>query len=161
VGLDMYIIKKRKDIKDDNEWNEVCYWRKANQIHKWFVDNVQGGVDDCGEYLVTEDELDELRELCKKLRDEIILVDGTIRNGYTYEKDENGELVKKWNYEDGKLIANYGLCEELLPRQEGFFFGSCDYNEWYYDQIIDTIDQLDKALGTDFNEYDLYYCSSW
>ena len=26
---------------------EVGYWRKANAIHKWFVDNVQDGNDDC------------------------------------------------------------------------------------------------------------------
>ena len=31
----------------------VGYWRKANHIHKWFVDNVQGGNDDCGDYLVS------------------------------------------------------------------------------------------------------------
>ena len=30
----------------------VAYWRKANAIHKWFVDHVQDGVDDCGEYYV-------------------------------------------------------------------------------------------------------------
>ena len=26
---------------------EVAYWRKANAIHQWFVDNVQDGEDDC------------------------------------------------------------------------------------------------------------------
>lgn len=26
---------------------QVAYWRKANAIHKWFVDNVQGGKDEC------------------------------------------------------------------------------------------------------------------
>lgn len=25
----------------------VCDWRKANQIHNWFVENVQNGVDIC------------------------------------------------------------------------------------------------------------------
>jgi len=32
---------------------EVMYWRKANQIHNWFVPNVQDGEDDCKEYYVT------------------------------------------------------------------------------------------------------------
>ena len=27
----------------------VGYWRKANQIHKWFVDNCQNGRDECQE----------------------------------------------------------------------------------------------------------------
>lgn len=39
---------------------EVGYWRWANAIHKWFVDNVQGGVDECQSSMV---ELDQLREL--------------------------------------------------------------------------------------------------
>lgn len=28
-------------------WKEIGYWRKANHIHKWFVDCVQDGEDDC------------------------------------------------------------------------------------------------------------------
>ena len=55
MGLDMYLI--RGTWEDDHE--EVGYWRKANQIHKWFVDNVQDGVDDCGEYKVTKEQLIE------------------------------------------------------------------------------------------------------
>lgn len=43
----------------------VGYWRKANHIHKWFVDNVQDGNDDCGEYEVSEDKLSELSGICK------------------------------------------------------------------------------------------------
>jgi len=32
----------------------VGYWRKANHIHAWFVENVQNGVDDCkGNYIQT------------------------------------------------------------------------------------------------------------
>lgn len=43
---------------------EVMYWRKANAIHGWFVNNVQDGNDDCGRYEVTMGQLLELRELC-------------------------------------------------------------------------------------------------
>ena len=46
---------------------EVGYWRKANHIHKWFVNNVQDGKDDCGEYYVSEEDLKKLLELCKKV----------------------------------------------------------------------------------------------
>lgn len=44
---------------------ELFYWRKANQIHKWFVDNVQDGRDDCGYYTVEREHLVTLRDLCK------------------------------------------------------------------------------------------------
>ena len=40
MGLDMMLIY---------EDNQIASWRKANAIHKWFVDNVQDGVDDCGD----------------------------------------------------------------------------------------------------------------
>ena len=31
---------------------EAGYWRKANHIHKWIVDNLQDGKDDCQEHSV-------------------------------------------------------------------------------------------------------------
>ena len=43
-----------------------AYWRKANQIHKWFVDNVQGGVDDCGDYYVSHAKLQALLDLVNR-----------------------------------------------------------------------------------------------
>ena len=46
---------------------EVGYWRKANQIHRWFVENVQNGVDNCGEYSVSKGELEELRNICTEV----------------------------------------------------------------------------------------------
>lgn len=44
---------------------EVAYWRKANAIHKWFVENVQDGVDNCDEYFVSRGNLRELLDTCK------------------------------------------------------------------------------------------------
>lgn len=46
---------------------EFVYWRKANAIHKWFVDNVQEGQDDCGTYSVSWDHIVELRDICDKI----------------------------------------------------------------------------------------------
>lgn len=45
---------------------QVAYWRKANQIHSWFVQNVQNGTDDCGDYEVSREQLTTLLNLCKK-----------------------------------------------------------------------------------------------
>jgi hypothetical protein len=42
----------------------VCYWRKCNQIHNWFVKNIQGGEDNCGEYYVSKAKIKELETLC-------------------------------------------------------------------------------------------------
>lgn len=96
MGLDMYLSRKKYvganyehrkvsgkiDIKiGDKElpidFNKVsyieesiCYWRKANQIHKWFVNNVQNGIDDCKSYYVSIDNLKKLLELCKEIKEE-------------------------------------------------------------------------------------------
>jgi hypothetical protein len=46
----------------------VAYWRKANQIHKWFVDNVQDGNDNCADYYVAPEQLEELLALCVDIK---------------------------------------------------------------------------------------------
>jgi hypothetical protein len=47
---------------------EAGYWRKQNQIHRWFVENIQNGTDDCGEYYVSKADLETLLELCEKVK---------------------------------------------------------------------------------------------
>ncbi len=42
----------------------VAYWRKVNAVHGWFVENVQRGEDDCGEYYVSHDKLKQLVRDC-------------------------------------------------------------------------------------------------
>lgn len=49
---------------------EVGYWRKANAIHQWFVENCQGGVDDCKGYYVDETNLEELLNICKQIKED-------------------------------------------------------------------------------------------
>jgi len=45
----------------------IGYWRKANQIHNWFVQNVQDGQDDCRDYYVSREKLEELLSICEKV----------------------------------------------------------------------------------------------
>jgi len=93
MGLDMYLTAKRyvsqydnqdqalntelmrhfPELEDGMSVQEVTvrlgYWRKANHIHKWFVDHCQEGKDDCGDYWVSRDHLNELRALCQQVLD--------------------------------------------------------------------------------------------
>ena len=52
---------------DSKDGTEIIYWRKANAIHRWFVENVQEGVDECDEYEVTVEQLTKLRDLCNQV----------------------------------------------------------------------------------------------
>jgi hypothetical protein len=181
MGLDMYLFaekffwkrEKENDVvyekiilqfpemKDQNLSRvifEVGYWRKANQIHKWFVDNVQGGNDDCGRYFVSKKQLKELKEICQKVLSETETIDGAVQNGYTIEiKDD--EIEKTIHAEPGKVVKDKKLAEGLLPTT-GFFFGSTDYDEYYLSDLENTINIIEKILKLP-EDWDIYYHSSW
>lgn len=97
----------------------VGQWRKANQIHKWFVDNVQDGDDDCKRYYVSWELLLKLKAECQ------VAIDA---------KDATS-----------------------LPPQSGFFFGSTEVDDYYWENLRETISIIDR-LDPD-GEY--YYDSSW
>jgi hypothetical protein len=44
----------------------IGYWRKANAIHGWFVNECASGVDECQDIYVPREKLVELRDLCKQ-----------------------------------------------------------------------------------------------
>lgn len=78
---------------------QVGYWRRANQIHKWFVENVQGGEDDCREYRVSRDQLRELLTLAQtvikepKSAGELLPTEGRFFFGGTeYDEDYFDDL---------------------------------------------------------------------
>jgi hypothetical protein len=122
AGLDT-IVDKESIYGVDVSVN-VAYWRKVNAVHGWFVENVQRGEDDCGEYYVSREKLKELVNTCTL----------AITN-----KDPN-----------------------LLPPREGFFFGSTDVDEYYWGDIMDTINQLQPLIDRpDFEKLSFYYQSSW
>lgn len=143
----------------DSIFTEVGYWRKANHIHAWFVENVQGGNDDCSYYTVTEDNLMDLKEICEKV---------VALNPYSI--DENS----KFFYSDASLLtaigaispADYMLLaaklEQILPTESGFFFGSTDYSPYYFKETQDTIDIIERILKQGDFEKEVYlYVSSW
>lgn len=137
---------------------EVGYWRKANQIHNFFVENVQDGEDDCSYHNeCTKEILEDLLDKCYKVLTGSIMMIGQVKNGQQYVDGE-------WVYcmEPGKVIINPEVAEELLPSCRGFFFGSTEYDEYYMQDIEDTIKIIKNVLATtDFETQMLAYCSSW
>lgn len=138
---------------------EIGYWRKANQIHNWFVEHVQDGEDDCCYHNeVTKEILEELLDTCEKVLASCELIPAKIKNGYTF--DASGNRV--YDYTDGLIVKDSSIAEKLLPSCEGFFFGGTDYNEYYVDDIKNTIDIITRTLETtDFEKEMIYYVSSW
>lgn len=148
MGLDMYLYAKlytseytnkeqnkklQKAIPDIYSINNIdtiklkfeCgYWRKANAIHKWFVDNVQNGQDECNAHDVSREDLKELRALCVE------------------------------------ILKDKEKAKELLPTQEGFFFGSTEMDECYFSDLQATIDIIDRCLKLP-ECWEFEYRSSW
>ena len=176
MGLDMYLSKKHyigNNYKEPKNQvpvqipgiikqerityiiEEVARWRKANAIHKWFVDSVQDHQDDCKEYYVSQGQLGELVELCKRVKRAATLVKGKVENGATL-------IDGKWvpNMEDGEVIEDPTIAKQLLPTQKGSFFGQFDYNQYYLQDIDRTIEQLTPLLEEP-ETADLYYQASW
>jgi hypothetical protein len=128
VDIDM---KKISSIKET-----VGYWRKANQIHHWFVQNVQDGEDNCAYYHVGEHKLKELLEEVEK----VLASKGTPQEEY--------------------------VVNEFLPSSDGFFFGSdyeAD-PDWYWMQMENTKGILTEILSEKKSPdmwVDYYYQSSW
>lgn len=106
----------------------VGYWRKSNHIHNWFVSEVQGGTDDCGEYSVSREKLVELVSLCTKV------------------------------YKSGEPE----VAKELLPTGSGFFFGSTEYDEYYFEDVEHTARMLTEILDNPtMATVEFYYTASW
>ena len=65
IGADKFVSEELPSISINVK---VGYWRKANQVHQWFVDNVQDGEDNCAEYYVSREQLQELLQTCKDVQ---------------------------------------------------------------------------------------------
>ena len=86
---------------------QVGYWRKANAVHNWFVQNIQNGNDDCGEYECCTEHLEDLKAECQKALD--------------------------------------GDPDTMQP-VSGFFFGSTDKDEYWREDLQDTINIINQVV---------------
>ena len=129
---------------------QVAYWRKANAIHKWFVDNVQDGEDDCREYYVSKEDLEKLINACK----EDIKYFDTATFVMSEEK-EDFFTKEKFSY---KIFPDVQEEDINLPTQGGFFFGNTDYTEYFVRDLQDTVEMLEPLLEESGS---FYYQSSW
>ena len=132
-------IPNLTDLSISRQTNyEVGYWRKANQIHNWFMQNCarrdewDNPIDDCRPIEITVDKLEKLLDDCKK------------------------------------VLADHSLAESLLPTTDGFFFGSTTYDEYYFGEIERTIEIIEPVLKfakhkLEIEDYvwEVYYQASW
>lgn len=163
MGLDMYLRREISGLEEDgvmekinerleaigvketnnielNLVQEVLYWRKFNALHEYIFKQYGGEEDNCTKiYLGVE----ELRDICDLLR----------------------EIVRVAKLKDGKIV-NANEVARLLPTAEGFFWGSTDYDEYYYNEVKSTVEELERLLVEDKKLKDCgletkYYYYAW
>lgn len=106
---------------------QISYWRKANAIHKYFVNECANGKDECQQIYVSREQLQELLNRCNV-------------------------VLKEKNVDDVK---------HCLPAQSGFFFGSTDYDEWYFDYVERTKNIIENILNKAPEDWEFIYQASW
>lgn len=130
MGLDMYLNAKRYvwhneeeladkigenvpgkgDMRVKSVTCEAGYWRKANAIHKWFVDNVQDGTDDCRNYYVSRAKLEELLNTVDKVLEKMELANELLptQSGFFFGNTDYDDWYKS------DLILTKEICEKAL-----------------------------------------------
>lgn len=101
---------------------DILYWRKANAIHKWFVDNVQEGVDECQKSYVSQENLRNLLETCKAVlaspdQAETLLPS---QSGFFF----GGTEYDEWYIKD--IEKTVEVLENIVPKME------TDFRQWMF-----------------------------
>jgi len=142
----------------------VGYWRKANAIHGWFIKELANGVDECQDIYVPKEAIIKLRDNCvsalanrhnaktNEQSDYVIKIDDSIDPKEAITKIIDS-MAKEAN--NTKTIA-----DEPLAPTAGFFFGSTEKDEWYYEQLEYTIELINSLLAHG-DKYEYYYRASW
>lgn len=144
MGLDMHLTKKvyvqNWDHRPANQKWEITvkkggetidvgnvkylevdagYWRKANHIHHWLVQNIQGGVDECQETYFDQEQMQELLDVINKVQADHILAESLLptSNGFFF----GGTEYDEWYFET--LEYTKGVLEAAIADE---------FNEYYY-----------------------------
>ena len=156
MGLDMYLSGKRymsKVFREDDE-------PKQNAIAKLFPE-LEGWAGRWGDSSpVKEVSIDVgYWRKANAIHDWFVreCQGGEDNCGYYYV---GREQLKELKQLCEQVLEKKGDAPELLPTASGFFFGSTDYNEWYFSDLEATIQIIDRALTLP-DEWDFEYHSSW
>jgi len=60
-----------------------------------------------------------------------------------------------------KVLSHHELAPEIMPVSAGFFFGSTEYGDWYFEDLERTVEMLTEGLES-YEDGDVFvYSDSW
>ena len=162
MGLDQYLWRKKYgDIYDFKKEYPNCKAKKLTvKVTAEFAD---GDIKE-KEYIVEDPQHDGSVLLPQAYWRKANAIHGWILRNTVGEDNDNcqpieiegNQLVDLIN--DCKtVLEDHSKAEKLLPVMEGFFFGSYEYDEWYFEYLENTIKQLEGIEPTDT----FVYRASW
>jgi hypothetical protein len=85
----------------------VAYWRKANQVHGWFVRNVQDGVDNCRKVYVPAEKLVDLVLTCREVLEDRAKAKELlpVTPGFFFGNYDETEGYDEWYFKDLEYTA--------------------------------------------------------
>lgn len=123
-------LTERMSEKEE-EASLLAYWRKANAIHKFLSDKI---IEEHGL------EIEEI-ENCQN---------------YLISYQALSDLIDTCQ----RVLQHKELASQELPTYQGFFYGSYEYDDWYFEIIEETIQQIQPILNQ-YNPEDMFVYSVW
>ena len=85
---------------------------------------------------------------------------------FGYEENCSNIEIDKYQVEDlieacNEVLANHDKASFLLPTQEGFFFGSTDYDDWYFDDVQNVKEKFEEILADFDRDEDILLMHCW
>ena len=85
---------------------------------------------------------------------------------FGYEENCSNIEIDKYQVEDlieacKEVLANHDKASFLLPTQEGFFFGSTDYDDWYFDDVQNVKEKFEEILADFDRDEDILLMHCW
>lgn len=143
---------------------QVGYWRKANAIHGWFVRECANNVDECQEVYIPAEKLIELRDECVKALANRHTATKPNEADYVKKIDETNDIVKliteSMKEQSDRVSKQLEKPTDPLEPIAGFFFGSTEKDEYYYNDLIYTVDLINSLLANR-SDYSFSYRASW
>lgn len=163
MGLDHWLTRGRLNDKDRET---VLTWRKENWLHNWFITHcAPEGYDEESQKPigVTKENIIDLCGDIQSILDKVkeLGVDvSEIKNEYEREASA-GKGLGLDELEQDKVDQLIHFCENKMPTRSGFFFGSVEYDHWYFESLKDELKDLNEVLENWIDEKEYWYEVWW